>query len=184
MGTIEQKKYKKEFYVEGECFVDCVFEGCDLSAKDLSKIQFQSCQFIFCNLVTTKMTNTRLQGVSFIESKLMGVDFTRCDPTFFDVSFNKCLLRGCNFTEMRLKGLKILESTVKDCHFVQCILERSDFRKCDLEGTVFHHTKLCYANFLEAFHFEIDPLNNDLKGAKFSKVEALSLLNGLGIIIE
>jgi fluoroquinolone resistance protein len=114
----------------------------------------------------------------------MGIDFTVCDPTLLRMSFEKCLLSGCNFTEMELKVAKFVECIVKQCHFVQCNLEKSNFHKANLAGSTFHHANLGKADFREAINYTIHPLHNDLKGAKFSQPEALSLLNGLEISIE
>jgi len=114
----------------------------------------------------------------------MGVDFTLCDPQFFHLDFEKCQLRGCNFTEMPLKGTRFFSCQVRECHFVQCDLRECVFTDSNLEGSVFHHTRLEKADFREATLFQINPENNFLKGAKFSKLEALSLLDGLGILVE
>lgn len=184
MGIDQQKKYEKISHIDGEEFTGCVFQRCDFSSIDLSKIRFEDCLFSSCNFTSTKLENTRMQDVFFYECKFMGINFTQCDNTFLRINFEKCSLRGCNFTELKLKKMKMTDCVVKECHLAQCDLERADFRRSNFEGTVFHHTKLCYANFLEAYHFAIDPLENPLKGAKFSKLEALNLLKGLGILIE
>jgi len=114
----------------------------------------------------------------------MGVDFTVCDPIFLCLAFEKCLLNGCNFTAMQLKEMQMVECIIKECHFAECNLEKSNFTRSNLEGSLFHHSNLLEANFSEATNYQIDPLNNAVKGAKFSTPEALSLLGSLGIKIE
>lgn len=170
--------------IEGDSFTGCIFEACDFSSQDLSNIRFLDCMFNECNWTMPKLVHTRLQNVIFRECKLMGVDFTSCDSNFLHLSFEKCLVRGCNFIDLPLKGSVFKECQIKECQFIQANLEKADFSQSILEGSIFHNTNLKYANFEEAVQFQIDPLNNVLKGAKFSKFEALSLLKGLGIEIK
>lgn len=181
---VEEKIIEKVNSLEEDGFLECTFEGCDFSNADFSKKRFLNCKFFRCNWTATKVENTRLQEVSFVESKVMGVDFTLCDPAFLRLFFEKCLLRGCNFTEMKLQGSKFITSDVKECHFVQSDLKKASFRGSNLEGTAFHHTNLVEVDFVEAIYYAIDPLNNPLKSAKFSKLEALALLQGLEITLE
>jgi uncharacterized protein YjbI with pentapeptide repeats len=60
----------------------------------------------------------------------------------------------------------------------------ADFGKSDLTGSTFHNSNLSKANFIGAINYSINPLTNKLSKAKFSKPEALSLLDHLDIIIE
>lgn len=184
METVESEKFEKIKELAGENYNECHFLGCDFSEVDFRGKRFQNCQFERCNFVATKLDGARFQDVFFSQSKLMGVDFTLCDSSFLEIGFEKCLLRGCNFTELKLKGTKFIECNLRECHFVQCNLEQANFEKSDLEGSLFHNTKLDKANFAGAIQYTIDPLNNSLKGAKFSSPEALALLGGLGIKIE
>jgi fluoroquinolone resistance protein len=181
---MESEEFEKIEMLEEESYTDCRFVSCDFSGADFRGKRFQNCQFEKCNFVTTKLDGARLQDVFFSESKLMGVDFTLCDASFLEIGFEKCLLRGCNFTDMKLKKTKFIECNLRECHFVQCNLEEANFEKSDLAGSLFHNTKLDKANFTGALQYTIDPLNNSLKGAKFSSLEALSLLKGLGVVIE
>lgn len=184
METIESEKFEKVEKLEGESYIECHFLGCDFLEADFRGKQFQNCRFEKCNFVATKLDGARLQDVFFRDSKLMGIDFTLCDSSFLEVGFEKCLLRGCNFSELKLKMAKFIECNLRECHFVQCNLEQADFKGADLGGSLFHNTKLERANFVGATQYTIDPLNNSLKGARFSSPEALSLLTGLGVVIE
>lgn len=114
----------------------------------------------------------------------MGLDFNKCDPKFLSFSFEKALLVGCNFTDLSLNKVRFDDSEVRECIFVQCDLREASFAKCNLKGTLFHNTRLEKANFSGAQEFVINPINNPIKGAKFSKWEALGLLDGLGILID
>ena len=63
-------------------------------------------------------------------------------------------------------------------------LYRADFKKTNLEGTRFHQANLKEADFSNAINFSIDPFNNKIEKAKFSKPDVYSFLKFFDIIIE
>jgi uncharacterized protein YjbI with pentapeptide repeats len=65
--------------------------------------------------------------------------------------------------------------------FREASLSQSEITECDLSGAQFSRTNLEQSNLTDSYHFEIDVLNNRLRGAQFSRLEALSLLNSLNI---
>lgn len=130
------------------------------------------------------MDGCRLQEVVFQESKISGADFHKCDKTFFSVCFEKSILMGCNFSELKMKKTRFCHSKVKECYFNNTQLAESDFSKADLEGTLFHHCDLSKADFREAINYSINPQANVLKKARFSAPEVLALLSFFEIEIE
>ncbi|NGX38855.1 MAG: Pentapeptide repeat protein [Chlamydiae bacterium] len=180
--TFTRENFPKN--LQGSSFLSVRFEGCDFSGLDLRKARFFQCAFSGCNWTTTKVQDVRLQEVHMVDSKCMGIDFTVVDPSFLQLSFEKSLLSGCNFSGLILKKSRFVECRVKECHFVETNLEESDFQKSTLTGTLFHHANLKKANFQEAKEYQINPLNNSLNKAKFSLPEAVGLLEGLGVMIQ
>ena len=55
------------------------------------------------------------------------------------------------------------------------------FRSLDFANSLFNGTDLSGADFTEAINYQIDVNRNKIKGAKFSRYEAVSLLESLGI---
>ena len=51
----------------------------------------------------------------------------------------------------------------------------------DFSYSQFHQINLYKADFEDAFHYAIDIFSNKIKGARFSRDEAVSLLEGLEI---
>ena len=78
--------------------------------------------------------------------------------------FNSCSLKEVDFTETNLTEVKMVN--------------------CDLSQAIFERTNLQKADFYSSFNFQIDPTNNTVKGAEFSKEGALGLLSGFGIKIN
>jgi fluoroquinolone resistance protein len=62
-------------------------------------------------------------------------------------------------------------------------LHGADISNSDSAGTFFHQSNLSAANFKEAINYSINPMNNQITKAKFSKPEVVKLLNNFDIII-
>jgi fluoroquinolone resistance protein len=165
-------------------FVHCHFDNCDWTQSNLTGSKFLDCTLHNCNLSLVKLDGCRLQGVNFQNCKFMGVNFGTCDPMFLAMKFIHCLIGTSNFSDLDLKGTAFLNCTIRDTHFTHSNLTEANFEGSDLRGTIFHNSNLTQPNFIGAINYAINPLTNQLKGAKFSKPEVLSLLDHLGIEIE
>ena len=75
-------------------------------------------------------------------------------------------------------------SKVHKCFFNKTSLIEADFSNCDLLETTFHNCNLSKSNFCNAINYDINPLVNNIKKAKFSLPEAVGLLRGFDIIIK
>jgi uncharacterized protein YjbI with pentapeptide repeats len=70
-----------------------------------------------------------------------------------------------------------------ECYFTNTYLHGAKFDESNLLGTIFHNCDLSRADFSSATCYDIDPLTNKIKKAKFSLPEALGLLRGFDITI-
>ena len=68
--------------------------------------------------------------------------------------------------------------------FEDCRLSGADFSDCLLRGAAFSHNDLSSADFRGAAEYSFSIEGNQVKGAKFSMPEAVSLLYGLGLEID
>ena len=170
--------------LQGSTFSDCTFIQCHFHAFNLSGVDFTDCIFDHTEISLPKMTNCGLHGVSFKDSKLVGVDFSRCSSHFFTISFRNCLIETCNFSSLKLNRTPFTDSTIRECRFTGSNLSEADFEGSDLERTLFHDCDLQNARFHAAKRYAIDPTANKVKGATFSLPEAVSLLTGLGIHLQ
>lgn len=89
---------------------------------------------------------------------------------------------------MRIGNARIRENKFEQCIFDETDFAESDVSECnfrgsDFKGARFVDTNLQKADFQHAINYQIDPLTNKLKGAKFSLPEAIGMLTGLGIVI-
>lgn len=82
-----------------------------------------------------------------------------------------------------MKNASFCGSKVKESHFTNTLLNSADFGDVDLSGTVFHNSDLSKADFSRAMNYNVDPMTNKIKKAKFSLPEAVGLLRGFDITI-
>ena len=73
---------------------------------------------------------------------------------------------------------------MRENHFTNTTLSGADFSDVELSGTLFHNCDLSKANFSTATRYDINPLTNQIKKARFSLPEAVGLLRGFDITIE
>lgn len=165
-------------------FIDCTFTRCVLDQAQLANCRFEQCAFIGCELTLTELTQTRLAQVRFDGCKLTGVDFSQCNPFLLQLSFNRCVMDSCGFSEMKLAGTCWGASSLRRCDFIRTDLTGADFSGCSLTDTLFDDSCLAKADFSGAADYTIDVRRNRVKGAIFSYPEALRLLAGLGVVVR
>ena len=169
--------------LEGDTYIKCQFKNCNFSDTLLRGAKFISCTFNSCNFSLAKMEGCRFQDATFIDSKVVGGAFFKCERILFSVNFRGSTLLYCNFSELNLKGVHFKRCTLKECHFSNTQLSGASFEETDLSGTLFHNSDLSNANFVSATHYNIDPRTNKIKHAKFSLLEAVGLLQAFEITI-
>lgn len=68
--------------------------------------------------------------------------------------------------------------------FTEAEAKNVAFMNCDLKSSIFDRTNLENANFYSAYNFSINPSNNKIKSATFSKENCFGLLNTFNIKIK
>ncbi|WP_256853193.1 pentapeptide repeat-containing protein [Pantoea sp. Fr+CA_20] len=181
--------FSKEDFT-GLTIAETHFEDCDFSNVNFTSAQFTACKFInctfrHCNLSLLDAPNTRFYGLQFTECKLTGIDWTKAYwPDFHldhELYFVSCMLTSASFYGLKLQGLKMEACRVAEVDFRECDLTGATFSGSELTGSLFNHTLLRGADFTDAWNYSIDVLNNTVTKAKFSRLEAVSLLESLGI---
>lgn len=166
-------------------FDDCVFKECDLGEVALNKSKFVDCHFIGCNLSLVKVQQSQFFDVIFDECKLVGVDWTVASWSQYvfssPVKFYKSILNDSSFFGLSLEELEIEECKAHDVDFREGDFSSSNFYNTDFTNSSFNRTNLTGANFIEATNYNIDILFNEVTKAKFSRHEAVRLLDGLDI---
>lgn len=168
-------------------FEECTFTSCDFSEAIFRSCRFIDCHFINCNMSVMRLTDSKLSGCSFESCKLLGIDWTMCDWKSLlssePMKFSQCILNDSNFFGIEMDRIEMKECSVKETDFRSGSFKNAIFTACDFKGALFGNTHLEYANFADASNTNIDFKYNYLKGAIFSRFEALYLLESMGIVL-
>ena len=189
-----QKEYFEETFknldlqdlvLVGTEFEECTFVDCNFTSATFERCNFINCSFKSCQLSLISVPYTRFFAISFLECKLVGVDWTRANWSAyhkdFEFSFRQCILNDSSFFGLTLQALVLDECKVQDVDFREGDFSHAVMTYSDFTHSLFMRTNLESANFTESTQYSINVLENQLKGAKFSKHEAVYLLEGLGI---
>src|SRR5262245_40930201 len=101
--TIKSENFSKK-NMKKRSFTGCAFNSCDFSEAVLRNAKFCSCTFSNCNFSLVKLDGCRLQDVRFLDCKIAGTAFFKCDKTFFSANFKNSLLQYCNFSDLNMKN--------------------------------------------------------------------------------
>lgn len=184
----ENEKFKKlelqKANFEDKEFSKCIFENCNFTESNLSGTNFYECAFHECNLSFVALEHSTLNDIQFHESKIVGVSFRKCSQSLLSIDFYNCILDHVDFSDTDLKKTTFKDSIIKECFFENTTLTEANFSGSDLQGSIFTNTDLTRANFVGALNIVIDPRNNIIKKATFSREEALGLLDVFDIEIQ
>lgn len=166
-------------------FEGCTFNECDFSEAIFEHCNFVDCEFSNCNLSVANIKFSKFSEVSFRESKLIGVNWSSISLSkyAFDtpMKFYKCILNDSSFFGLNFHELIIEECKAHNVDFREGDFSRANFTYTDFTGSLFSSTNLTGSDFSEATNYDIDIFENNIKQAKFSRYEAVRLLDCLEI---
>ena len=142
-------------------FEDCRFEDCDLSNAVLRGCVFQRCVFEGCRLV--------------------GSDWRGLSTMTASLTCKSCALTYGVFEGVGLSQLQCIDSDCSEADFTEANLRGAAFPETRLEGAIFARTCLEDADLSRALGDEVDPLQNDVEGVRFSVQAAIRLAARWGI---
>ena len=175
--------FTKKTLQKGE-YDNCSFSNCDFEKQDISNINFIECNFNDCNLSNCRVKNVMFQETTFQNCKMIGVNFSECNPFLISFTFNNCILNYASFYQFKLKNTNFTNCKLQEVDFVEADLTNSKFKNCNLEKTIMENTVLEKVDFSTAYNFAINPEINNLKNAQFSKNNLEGLLTKYQIKIK
>ncbi|HNX59047.1 MAG TPA: pentapeptide repeat-containing protein, partial [Spirochaetota bacterium] len=95
-----------------------------------------------------------------------------------------CVINSCDFCGMKLKKTPFTKCEIIATDFVGTDLTGVDFSRTIFRDAGFDKTNLSGANFTDARGYAINPVANNVRKAKFSLPDAVTLLEIMGIIIK
>ena len=185
---IENQLFKRIDYTAANFqrneYEDCKFVNCNFHEVDLLNVVFRECTFDGCDFSLASLKNTTLNDIKFINCKLLGVQFEECNPFLFSLDFENCLLKLAVFYKLKLKKTGFKNCNLQETDFSEADLTAAMFDNCDMQRAIFNRTNLEKADFSSSFNYSIDPENNRIKKARFSRMGVIGLLDKYGIEIE
>ena len=161
-------------------FTHCVFRGLRASGSTWKRVRLEDCVFEDCDLTRAQFPATRLDGVMFRRSKLMGVDWSSIgsNPS---LTFEECDLRYTSFVKLNLRKTGIRGCKALEAVFIACHLGEADFSDTDLAGANFDDCELAKANLATAQNAFVLPAKNRVKNARISVETAVLLAMFYGV---
>ncbi len=163
---------------------NCTFTGCLFNDANLTGIIFTQCRFDGCNLSNATTKGAAFKEVVFTGCKMLGLNFSVCDPFLMAMGFSECQLNLASFYRLKLKGTRFINCSLREADFTEADFTSAGFDGCDLANALFDNTILEKADFRSATNYSIDPESNRIKKAKFSLQGLPGLLNKYDIGIE
>ena len=171
--------------IEGVEFEDCSFSECDFTEATFKKCRFIECAFSECNLSVIKIPQSQFTDVTFEQCKLIGVDWTRALWSQLrlaaSLEFKNCVMNDSSFFDLGLDEIKLAECKAHDVDFRNGSFSLANFTYTDFTGSLFGKTDLSGSDFTEAVNYDIDIFDNKIDKAKFTRYEAVRLLNCLDV---
>lgn len=143
-------------------FIDCIFEGCDLSNLEFNKVSIHRCHFINCKMI----------GSSFIDCSIRDVLFQNVQGRYMNIALGN--IRNVEFKDTCLDESSMMEVDVKQLEFNHVSLISSEIFKTRLYGI-----DLKQAN-IEGIKIDL----YSLKGVHVDMYQAIALSGLLGIIVD
>ena len=182
-----EREFLKVEYPEQEVrdveFYKCRFAESNFFKTKFIDCEFENCTFEKCDLSLIGLTGTRLLDVEFIDTKILGVDWTLLMKPY-RFSFKRCKLDNSSFFRMELNSLNMTECSARETDFIEANLTKMVFEYTDLYHSRFNRANLSFANFSNAINYNIDPNQCKLKKTLFTMPEAMSLLSVFDVIIK
>lgn len=181
------QEFTKQDYTQNKLpkgdYENCRFVDCLFSKGFLDNQNFVECTFEGCDFTNTNIAHTIFNEVTFVDCKMVGVQFETCNPMVLAFQFTGCNLSVASFYGMEIPKTTFLNCKLHQVDFSEANLKMSQFPNSDLENAIFNHTQLEQVDFSSAFNFSIDPSINTLKKSKFSKEGLIGLLKKYDIVV-
>lgn len=184
----EDKTFESENYTENGIydleFYDCTFDKCDFSNAIVSSCKFNDCTFVNCNLSMMNPSLSVMNNISFDNCKILGVKFNHCHDFIFEVNFKDSTLDYSSFERRKMSRTRFTNCSLKGVDFGGTDLKQAKLIKCNLNEAIFQSTNLQEVDFTSAVNYIINPDENNIKKARFSRDGIEGLLHKYNIIIE
>jgi fluoroquinolone resistance protein len=171
----ERLDFSRDGFTTGS-YDACTFIHCDFSSVALNECRFTDCRFEDCNLSLITVIETSFSDVTFHQCKMLGIHFEQCHKFNLSFSATESVLNHSSWYGRSIKNTRFKDCKLIDVDFAEANLTGCLFENCDFQGAMFDATNLEKADLSTSYNIGIHPLDNKIKKAKFSSIEALRML--------
>jgi uncharacterized protein YjbI with pentapeptide repeats len=164
-------------------FRRCRFERVRLVEAVCTAARFEDCTFARSDLTLLKVERAGFHDVRFVQTKLMGVDFSGVKRLAFAPTFEGCVLTYATFAGLKMRGVRFDDCKADEASFAGVDLTGAVFASTDLTNAKFIDTVLVDADLSTSWGYRISPQQNKLQRTRFSDDAALALVEALGVIV-
>lgn len=161
----------------------CTFRRCKLTESRWGRVKLEDCVFEGCDLTRMVPRGLALRGVTFKDTRLMGVDWSDI-AKLPQVTFEGCDLRYASFVQLRLPATRFVGCIAREANFIEVDLTGADFTDTDLTGSTIQGCTLAKAKLARASGVFFDPQKNKVKGARIGIATAVLLAQSLGLVVD
>jgi uncharacterized protein YjbI with pentapeptide repeats len=160
--------------------VRCTVKGAKLGQTRWHGARLEDCTFETCDLSRVSPRGMVARGVTFVDCKLMGVEWADLG-SFPALAFRGCDLRYASFVSLGLRKLAFTRCDLRDAQFVEADLLEAAFTDCQLGGARFERCDLRKASFAGAVELTLEAAGNKLAGARIPVETAVRMAESLGL---
>ncbi len=159
------------------------YESDTISEIESVEEVYEELDFENCVLSLVKFTKCSFSTLTFIKTKLIGIDWYDTFRFSLTMKCYGCVINFSSFVNVKLKSFVLEECTAHEVDFSEADMHNACCKGTDFQGSIFRRSNLSGADFTGAKNYTINPAHNNVKKARFSLPEVLSLLAETGILI-
>lgn len=168
----------------GHHFESCHFDGVAFGQMDWRNARFEQCTFSRCDLTEIRWTGAKLHGVKFDNCNLNGLRWNTLTTLFLKLELTQCQATFGDWSDMELNGARMLETDFTGADFSGTDARKVDWSGSRLRDSIFQRTDLRESDLRTATNWSIDPVENKVRGARFSPSDLEGLIGRLGICLD
>ncbi|PKW28362.1 pentapeptide repeat-containing protein [Phycicoccus duodecadis] len=173
--------------LEGVELEGCRLDGCVLEKAVLRDCILTDCTLTGCNLSMADLIGTRFTDCRFVDCKALGVVWGRAAVAPLSTrpwDFERCRLDLGSFRDVAAAGARFADCSLREVDLAGADLRRADLGGCDFGGAAFAGTDLREAVLVGAEGYDLDPVENRVRGMRVDAGAAAGILRAMGLVVE
>jgi len=126
------------------------YESDTISEIESVEEVYEELDFENCDLSVVKFTKCSFSSLTFIKTKLIGIDWYDTFRFSLTMKCYGCVINYSSFVNVKLKSFVLEECTAHDVDFSEADMHNACCKDTDFQGSIFRRTNLSGADFTGA----------------------------------